>query len=1151
MVGWGQTPFTVDEEGQAKPEGAEVPVVGGKTSIDQIRLSGGTPSVPLRNAGVVPGSESLTLDGRPLTKNEHYAIDYAHGILYLMVPFQPGQNLRATYRFDPAYKPSAEISSSNFLNAGGFKFQLNQGNSLMLGFGMADRTADGQTLARNLYGMQNSFGFGSNGGGIKGVLMFGERAQVQSSSLFEKEGGKSQVENGKSQAIIQELNQQILGGTVKANFSEITAQFTGFDSLKEAGFDDAAVGRLREERGLRRTGFDFQNIGGEEFNLSSSFKSVREGHSTIDWRSYGLIAGDFSLNWNSQRVGTNFTRFRNLGEEDRDQLAKERGLTRENLESKFAFDGGSTQFNQSSVEDESGAGFYRRAMQAMIGSTALRFSDQKVDPEFTRFGDLREGDRGQLAREQGVRRQDIAVQGQAPEGQAAPYSFTSSRFRKEGGDFAATDVSINGRGWSLWRAHRSATDDMTALGAMGDEANAHMSTIASMYQPGNPGIDHRRERGAFDGSNGLKRDGLRFQSSLVPGYNLTFNDVSLTGAAGKLSAQQYALAGDRLNVSYRLQTSGNGFTELNRLMQYEQAQLGTIVGLDKADLDVSFLLGGQRKFDYESMVADSPLGGARRTNLSYNDKGFEFSRTTRGVDDGFTNVGQLIDPERELLGTLVGFDQTETKLNWQMGRGITLGFNQWDAVNEALDQTRFYRQAVFNWQIDSKTNFNFLRMDRRDDTVASMLYDHQIERWSLARDLDRFGKFRFEQETIDYDGEHGTAPDSARNTIVYSTQLNSKTSFETSHTEIKFENGERETQQANTVSTAVSDRVGVSVTDVKVRREGDKPDENQRNYGFWWDFGQGLRLNYGYARQLNSEANGHMKSNVGLTQGQVGSIKVDGLGYETERWDTTRNRSTGKVQLSNTTPYRLGSFQDIQFRIAVDTARDRDSWQYENNIFALGTKLGNNSLSFEYFGQIDPSGQRAVDRTYRFQTDQSEGRPLKASVMYKLRTLPDGKQVMIRDYSITATPMRGLALTHQLVTNPTIERNNVILGSIATGDRLNRWQLDYTGSPSTKIGLSWEEKFNDDNRRLSRIGGVNLTLFANNPSPLSLFYGVEQNDFNDVRRTAHRYHLRFDQRPGENQLFSVFLGNLSWQHSRPEEFDVQNWTIRAEYQLRF
>ena len=166
--------------------------------------------------------------------------------------------------------------------------------------------------------------------------------------------------------------------------------------------------------------------------------------------------------------------------------------------------------------------------------------------------------------------------------------------------------------------------------------------------------------------------------------------------------------------------------------------------------------------------------------------------------------------------------------------------------------------------------------------------------------------------------------------------------------------------------------------------------------------------------------------------------------------------------------------------------------------------------------------------------------------------MPDQGLTVIRNFQITARPTRGMELSHQVLTNPEEQfRSDVLLGSLTSPLRVNRWKLDY--APNTKWSLAavWAEKLNDLTFESSRLGGVTLELFKDSGSPLSLFYGVEQLFGNVPRRTAHRYSIRFDQRPGPNQLLSLFAGNVSYEHSIADGFSRNNWTVNVNYQLKF
>jgi hypothetical protein len=241
----------------------------------------------------------------------------------------------------------------------------------------------------------------------------------------------------------------------------------------------------------------------------------------------------------------------------------------------------------------------------------------------------------------------------------------------------------------------------------------------------------------------------------------------------------------------------------------------------------------------------------------------------------------------------------------------------------------------------------------------------------------------------------------------------------------------------------------------------------------------------------------------------------------------------------------------MQFVFGLDTAADQTKWLRENRQFGIGGKLGANTFGFDYKGQMHQSGYRAIDRTYRLQTDPSGKNWFRANVMYKVRTLPWNEQVMIRDYNVTARLTGNTELTHQLQTNPEVFKGDALLGSVTQAAKSSKWKLDLKSSANLTVGAVWEELVNEQAGHLARTGGISLKMFEKGGSPLTLYYGVEQARRPDFKRTTHRYHMQFDQKAGPNQVLSLFLGNVSYEHSIEDQFKRNNWSMRLDYQLRF
>jgi hypothetical protein len=264
-----------------------------------------------------------------------------------------------------------------------------------------------------------------------------------------------------------------------------------------------------------------------------------------------------------------------------------------------------------------------------------------------------------------------------------------------------------------------------------------------------------------------------------------------------------------------------------------------------------------------------------------------------------------------------------------------------------------------------------------------------------------------------------------------------------------------------------------------------------------------------------------------------------------------RTQSFSNVNISTAKPFKFLGLTNVKFNLGLDTAADNLAWLKENRLVGFTGNVGPNSIGFEYKSQIHSSGYRGIDRTFTFATDQSDKSWLHASMKYKVRTLPWDEIIAIRDFNISAKPTKDLTLSHQMLTNPEVFDGAAFLGSVPQAARSNKWRLDYTQGPNFTFGGAFEEMLNEQNQTMLRTAGLNLKFFEGKGSPLALYYGLEQSSDPSVRRTIHRYSLRFDEKPGPNQMFSIFVGNVSYEHNLIEGQLRNNFTARLDYQLRF
>ncbi len=1137
-------------QAQPEPTGVSASVeAGGKTYVESIRLAPNRFSQALRFGAIKKGSETLEIGGRRLAKGTDYEIDYPSGTIYLKVQVQEGQQLRANYRYDEekgksgSYGMAGTTSTSGF---NGFKFDFAQGNSAFVGLGMTERLGDGTVLSSNVYGLSNSFSL-MPGTNVKGLFMVGQRDNTQSTDMMSGSSNRSSVEEGQGKALIQALESKVgAKGKFTAYFQDIDSRFGGFQALGANGYSAEQVGQLAREKGLKRTALGFDNIGTDSANFSNSVQTVGDGQGTITRRTAGAEGKGFKLNWWSQDIDKGFTRFADIGAADWQQMGKERGLVREGISGSLGFGGAQTNFSTLKLDSEQG-GLAKSSLGFTAGRWKIGFNEQRVDQGFVRFGDLRgdEWNGGQLQHERGLLRRNYSVEGEL--GKDQKISASQGLVRTSNADFSSLDMTANLGRFSVEHISRSVDKDFNRLGNLGGDVNGHAAAALKISGSGGP---QGNDAAAFLNSAGLDRSSWWLGYTIDKNSTISLRTSAIKGTEDGLGSQELTIKSPNLNLKIRDQKTGDNFKEVSRLMPSEQGVHGASVGLNRQDISGDMKLGGSRTLAFSKTAAHDLGGDLTRETLSLRDKGLELDYKSRDVNSKFNGLGSFADPERDLFRALSGYKTQEGRLRWSPTKSLKVESDLWGWEEILGSKERFTERTLVRWQADKSTSLEMVNTEHRFGDEFGDNINQRGQRFTLGRDIASFGRLTLSQDAQTFDGADEKNPDSVTRSVSFQAKLNPKTGFKTEQSETRFEDGTKTTVLSNTLSTDLTNRAGVSVTQTNVNREGDKADETHRQYGFWYDFGKGIKFNYGYQRALNGQE-GTLNSKSELTAGTVQDVKIDSASYSQIRQDDKRDQTIGRFSLASAKAMNWGILQDVKFSFNADTHRDQYRWQRENRAMSFAASHDAMGFGFDYNSQVSPTGDRAIDRFFSFTTDRTSKAEFVGSFKYGVRTLPSDQTVMIRDYSLSWKPTDSIVLKHSVVTNALANQNGVLLGTVHTPLRSNSWNLDVQNSKSIKAGLFWKENQDEARFLRSREGGINLVLNANNPSPISMSYGVHQVDDRGDRKTAHKFGFSFNQRPGPNQSWNIMFENLNWQHSRPENSLLQNWNARMDYSWRF
>jgi hypothetical protein len=1163
--------FTPTAATQSTPDSqAQQAVLVGLPAVDIITLNAIGPATPLRYGNVVPGSETVQLDGTPLRLATDYAIDNAAGVIYLLRSQKAGQALTVSYRYDS--KAAPVTPGSSLMGVSGMHYSLSPSLSMSMGLGIAERAADGSVLTTNSMGWSNNLSMGS--GKMSGLFVVGQRNKESNFSGLQMDTagkpGDASNKEGSSEFIVQQFRTSLLGGQAGVDYQDVSRNFSSFSEVRAAGYSDGAVKSLTAERGLTRTGFSLDGVKFGAMQLSSSFKDVKDGQNALQWTTLGLTQGGLKLNWNSRDLNHKFTRFADLSDTDRTQLQNESGMRRSDFSGSFSQKLSQFSFDTKSIRDDAtGEGISKRDFKFDQGTTKLDFGDQQISNNFSRFGNLLADEKGSYGREAGLSRQWLALDS-AVFGKTNTLSFHEMELGGQQGQFRSDAFAYTSKTWSLQHIDMSAGNSMSSLNALQDsEQDSNIKLIASMYGTGI--ATGPADRGQFNQGTGIARTYTAFAAQPYQNWKVNFTDLNLSGVHGGIETQTGSVSGKNLQLTYRHSDYATQFTQASTLLGLEQQRVGGLAGLDRTDLGFSFTLSPTRKLTASRLTANAPDGGANRTTAEYVDKRIDVQYSARDVSTGFQTNGQVIDSEAGLFTALRGFSEQDARVKWQLAANMKLD-TQYSAANNLATGTKGeYDNSVFDWAPNKNTQLQYARQDGRNSDPLNTVVDSIMQKFSVTESIGKYGKVQLIDQEAKYGIPGSTLPDYHTQYVSYETKLTTNTSFKTEQSRTDYGNGGSENIDSNTVSTTITKHAGVSVTNTQITAHGEtQQDETKRNYGFWYDIGNGLRISYGYARDLNGPNGGTLNSTfavgknadtttnaqLGAVQpGQVGNVSVGG-GYGVNQWDAPagqdRVQSFSNVGINTLKPMKFGFIKDITLKCSMDTAADYSAWIRENRLISASGKIGAQAIGVEYKSQMNVTGDRAIDRGFHWASDQNPKGWLRATIGYKERTLPGNQTIAIRDYSVTAKATKKIEITTQLQTNPEVVRTDLILGTLPQASRSNKWKIDYLTDVRTTIGSSWEEMRNDSNGAISRTGGLNAKLFANSPSPVTVFYGLQQTDaYGTARKTMQRYSLQFDQKAGPRQALNVFLGNISYDNTIDPGKLKNNWTVRVNYQLKF
>lgn len=1121
----------------------------GEFAVDMLRGTGEGMGYALRYGGIVPGSESVNLNGRSLRAGVDYWLDQASGLISFTFPIRAQQSVRVSYRHSDKL---AVQKASLTLPLLALQFGEQGTVSALYGFNPVERLANGSIIRSAAFGLRSNFKL-SQTGALQSLFFFSSQKGVSVSADPSSSDRRSvpKTPGSSGQFILQELSLGSANGLrFNASFQDIGEKFNGFSAMQTQGIAAGQISQWQKEKGLTRLGFSLgydQKVG----KLATGFNQISDGKGSIELLNFTTSSQVGSLYYSSRRIDRNFARFNDLAEADRGQWAKEKGLSRESFGGALKFALGQLSFDKNDIREVTG-GIARQKLAFESSAFKANFLDQSIANGFTRFNDLAEDERGQWAKERGLHRQSLALSFLTPFSNKKDRGWNSySQLRLSGdtGAFFRQSLMLGGDNWNLEYGMRNASSGFNRIGDLADaEKGELVKEIKRQFNPADQGVAGP-DMAQVAKEQGIRRRFLRFAYN-HKGAALSLDQLTIGSETGGINRLRFSVGAPKFAFNYVDQSISSGFTRIGDLIEMERKVYANETGIRRNQWDLSFTTLRDLSVAYSQSNAGDANGGIAKQGLRLANGRFDVTANLRTVAAGFTRFGDIADADREFLRQLQGFSQYDIVGKFNLLRNLTLETYQFSADNASQLAARNQNKYFVSFAPDKHTKLLQLSDRTHAGMQDSLLLRDIHENSTLERSLGRFGKFTAYRDYVEKRGLQSSVQFSqAIDFWRYEGTPMSNIAAVAEQKNTRLDDGRFENISTYSMQSKAIRNLNLSLAQTTIDRNDGADDERILSAGFDYELKKGTVFNYTWMRRSSSIGPGAQNQAFGLTQGAFGGLQFAGK-YDEQRLDGRNTKATGEFGISTAKPVDLWLFKQATFSFGYQSASDRSVWQKENKVARFDAMVGKDKFGLGYMGVIMPSQVRAIDRIISYTTDPDPKRKFHADISYKERTLPDGVIQIIRKYHIDWEINRTTKLLHDLQSHPEAANAQAPLGTIGAPTGTEKWSLESGLSKTMKLAASYESLFDRPRNQIVRKGGI---MLKEQPSPKTdweVGYSLDSAlQPNGAKLTAHTFHVGLNTKRDNEHSLSFALDMTNYEDIVPQ--DMSEYSFRGRLDLRW
>ena len=1006
------------------PDG--VPTQRGKVFSESLRGNGGRAGYMLSHGAIIPNTLRITVGARSLRENVDFRLDAINGVLFFTDPVKPSETVRASYR----YVEGADTTRSP-LGMQGLKLSLN-GAALSLDYGLSFDKAKG--LDFTTYGLSLQAKQGLSGMFYMSTPAGNSRNYVDDLSTAKtaqtrKVDPKAAVTD---HLISQSLNFNSGASSFRATYQDVGLNFGGFQAMRgsNAGKTDVLnqISQLEKERGIKRLGFAGGLSLGKSDKLSLDWDKLGDGKGDIVSQGLALSSGAVSLSYKTRSVDKDFTRFADIREADRAQLAREKDISRKDFA--LGLGGGKSsglQFSQSSVGDSSGE-LSKQSFALSSKSASFSFSSRKAGEGFKRLSDLTDAEKTNLALD--IRRQ----------------------FNPKA---AAGEVSAKDK-------------EQIALEA------------------------------------GLERKQMMFSSALGKQGALSFSQFGVGDGKGDINRQALSLTSGALTFSHMHQRIAEDFGRLAKLSDFERSQFANERGITRDSLGLNLALGKNAGIRFSQLSISDKDGGMERQALAYDAKGVAIKLNLANTDKSFDRAKDLAlaDPEKKLIEQERGFRSTDFAASLSSIKGLTLDTFNYQGKNAAdnLAKNRF-RHSI-GWIMGKGSKLSLLSEGNSFAGLNGMIDQLKHDLISFERQLASGMKFQLFRDVVET-AKGEAAQEVTTDFMHIETDMKKPNNFLAEMKRIDKGDDKFENTTKLDFNYLAGKAVKLRLSSLRIDR-GDDPSLVTDTVE--WNYKVSKTLSFTGANsetKTNNDQDVTMRS-VGLDGKLTEDLNFKSAFTEVEK-EAAPTKSVSDFAVSMAKPMDMMGMDDVTITAKYAAVNDLDKKVTEMAAGKIQGKLGLNQVTAEYGSMLDEKGNANIARTLTFSTPKNDKSAVQMDLMYRARNVNRTAVQLCRKYDFGLKVLPRMAITYKYLSLP--EDAAFAIQQVKSSGFGMRYGLNKMFNLSVDYATAEDLTKNSAMRRLV----TGLTGKLDRLAAVEVVYTVDMGRQGTAKTDAHTIRLSYDR----------------------------------------